>query len=242
MSMQSSSLKITALLTGRGNNTFPDKNILPVLGKPLLAYPCEAVKQSAHVQDFWVSSECDKILKAAGDCGFSKIRRPTAFSLPTAQHEDVIDHAVQFLEERGEKPNILVVLLANSVTVKTAWIDQCIAHLLESDEVTASVPVYKNIEHHPYRAKRVNEKGYLVPFFDFKGQKVSTNRQDLDPSYFLSHNFWVLHLDRINKRTGLKPWSFMGDKVRFFEVEEAFDVHSLEDIRRSEEWVKRELN
>ena len=29
-------MKIVALLTGRGNNTLKDKNVLPVLGKPLL--------------------------------------------------------------------------------------------------------------------------------------------------------------------------------------------------------------
>ena len=29
-------MKIAALLTGRGNNTLKDKNVLPVLGKPLL--------------------------------------------------------------------------------------------------------------------------------------------------------------------------------------------------------------
>lgn len=239
--MSKKNKRTTALLTGRGNNTLPDKNVLPVLGKPLLGYPCEAVKKSPYVSDFWVSSECDKILTSAANFGFRPIRRPEKFSLPTAQHEDVIDHAVEFLEQNGAKPNILVVLLANSVTVKTEWIDACINHVLENDEVTASVPVYKDLDHHPYRAKRVNKEGYLEPFFDFKGKAISTNRQDLDPSYFLSHNFWVLNLDAINKDTGHKPWSFMGDKVKYFEVDEAFDVHTMEDIARSEDWIKREL-
>ena len=51
----------------------------------------------------------------------------------------------------------------------------------------------------------------------------------------------MLNLKNINKEIGYKPWSFMGDKVKYFEVEEAFDVHSMEDINRSEEWVKREI-
>ena len=112
---------------------------------------------------------------------------------------------------------------------------------MDNKKVTASVPVYKDLDHHPYRAKRVNKDGFLEPFFDFKEQSVSTNRQDLDPSFFLSHNFWVLNLDTINKDTGFKPWSFMGDKVKYFEVDEAFDVHTMEDVERSEEWIKREL-
>ena len=38
-------IKIIALLTGRGNNTLRDKNILKVLNKPCLAYPCIAAKK-----------------------------------------------------------------------------------------------------------------------------------------------------------------------------------------------------
>lgn len=234
-------LRITALLTGRGNNTLKDKNIMTVLNKPLLGYPCEAVKKSAYVQDFYVSSECDKILTTAENFGFCPIRRPEEFSLPTAQHEDVINHAVEYLKKKNVKPNILVVLLANSVTVKTEWIDACISHVLNDKNVTASVPVYKDLDHHPFRAKKVNDEGYLEPFFDFNGQEISTNRQDLPSSFFLSHNFWVLNLDAVRSGVGFKPWAFMGDKVKFYEVEEAFDVHCEEDIMRSEKWVKREL-
>ena len=32
-------MKVTALLTGRGNNTLKDKNILDILGHPVLYYP-----------------------------------------------------------------------------------------------------------------------------------------------------------------------------------------------------------
>ena len=35
-------MKTTALLTGRGNNTLKDKNVLDILGKPVLYYPAHA--------------------------------------------------------------------------------------------------------------------------------------------------------------------------------------------------------
>ena len=62
-------MKIAALLTGRGNNTLKDKNVLPVLGKPLLYYPAMAAKTCNLITDFYVSSDDEKILKAASDCG-----------------------------------------------------------------------------------------------------------------------------------------------------------------------------
>lgn len=56
-------MKIAALLTGRGNNTLKDKNVLPVLGKPLLYYPAMAAKTCNLITDFYVSSDDEKILK-----------------------------------------------------------------------------------------------------------------------------------------------------------------------------------
>lgn len=65
-------MKVVALLTGRGNNTLKDKNVLPVLGKPLLYYPAMAAKSCKLITDFYVSSDDDKILNAAADCGYKK--------------------------------------------------------------------------------------------------------------------------------------------------------------------------
>ena len=61
--------KIVALLTGRGNNTLKDKNVLPVLGKPLLYYPAMAAKTCSLITDFYVSSDDEKILAEAEKLG-----------------------------------------------------------------------------------------------------------------------------------------------------------------------------
>jgi len=228
---------ISVLLTGRGNNTLADKNVLPVLGKPLLQYPGIEAKKVSSISDYWVSSDCDKILTAANEIGYQKIVRPKEYARPDSQHIDVIDHALGYMAEQGSKPDIIVVLLANSVTVKAEWIEDCINAILKNNDITACVPVFKDLDHHPYRAKKIDKQGFLEPFFDFTGKSISTNRQDLEPSFFLCHNFWVLNLSSINRNTGQLPWFFMGDKVLPYPVDEAFDVHTPEDIIRSEKWL-----
>ena len=60
-------MKVTALLTGRGNNTLKDKNILDILGKPVLYYPAHAAACSKLVTDKYCSSDDEKILAAAGE-------------------------------------------------------------------------------------------------------------------------------------------------------------------------------
>lgn len=233
--------KIVALLTGRGNNTLKDKNVLPVLGKPLLYYPAMAAKKSSLITDFYVSSDDDKILNAAADCGYKKIKRPERLALPTSQHIDAILHALEVMNEDGVKPDILVVLLANSGIVKTEWIEESIRNILNNSDISASVPVLLEQDHHPYRAKRLRADGCLDTWFDFSEQNISTNRQDLPECFFLCHNFWTLNIDKsVYSDNGQKPWTFMGNNIKPIIVEDSFDIHTEEDVLKTEKWLEKE--
>ena len=235
-------MKIAALLTGRGNNTLKDKNVLPVLGKPLLYYPAMAAKTCNLITDFYVSSDDEKILKAASDCGYKKIVRPVELAAPTSQHVDAIRHALGVMKQDGVEPDILVVLLANSGIVKTEWIEESITQLLKDEALSASVPVLLEMDNHPYRSKRLREDGCLDTWFDFRGKNISTNRQDLPMNFVLCHNFWTLNLKNslYSSTEGQQPWTFMGSNIKPIVVKESFDVHDEDDIRRTEKWSQEE--
>mgnify|MGYP006421786109 CR=1 FL=1 len=232
-------MKIVALLTGRGNNTLGNKNILEVCGKPLLAYPAEAAKRSKNISEFFVSSDDEKILSVAYERGYKKIKRPPELGQADSKHIDAILHSLNVMKKEGIYPTILVVLLANTVCVKPEWIDQCIQDIIDNPSISAIVPVVSDSDHHPYRAKRMGEDGFLEPFFDFADREISSNRQELGDCFFLCHNFWVLNVkESIYSGKGKPPWKFMGDSVRPFEVEHSIDVHTEEDLLRSEQWIK----
>ena len=235
-------MKIAALLTGRGNNTLKDKNVLPVLGKPLLYYPAMAAKTCNLITDFYVSSDDEKILKAASDCGYKKIVRPVELAAPTSQHVDAIRHALGVMKQDGVEPDILVVLLANPGIVKTEWIEESITQLLKDEALSASVPVLLEMDNHPYRSKRLREDGCLDTWFDFRGKNISTNRQDLPMNFVLCHNFWTLNLKNslYSSTEGQQPWTFMGSNIKPIVVKESFDVHDEDDIRRTEKWLQEE--
>ena len=235
-------MKIAALLNGRGNNTLKDKNIREVCGKPLLAYPAEAARQSSRIEEFYVSSDDEKIRSAAHKLGYKKIIRPEEFGRPDSTQDDVILHALGKMREDGVEPSILVILLANAVSVKAEWIDRCIEEIQNDPTLSAVVPVVSDLDHHPYRAKRRGKDGLLEPFFDFGDRKISGNRQELGDCFFLCHNFWVLNVGKsILSEGGQAPWEFMGDRIKPFEVESSVDVHTEEDLIRSEQWIDKNL-
>ncbi len=214
--------KILALLTGRGGSKYKDKNIKKIFGSPVLSYPCNEANKVKNINYFYTSSDDNKILSLASNYGYKKIKRPKNLSKPNSLHVDVILHSLKYLKKKGINPDIVVVLLANAPIIRAEWIKKCIKILIQSN-ASAVVPVNQDNDKHPFRAKQIYKK-YLVPYFKSKN-KLSSNRQDLQKSFFLCHNFWVIKTESIYKNDGLSPWNFMGKKVLPFEVSKTHDIH-----------------
>ena len=232
-------MKVLGLLTGRGNNTLKDKNVLDVLGHPVLYYPANAAVKSDLFDDLYCSSDDEKILMEASKCGFGKIKRPPELALPNSQHIDCILHAINYLEEKYNKSyDIVVVLLANNVTIKSSWLKDCI-EIMKQGNYSSVIPVVKDNDHHPFRAKRLNEEGCIVSYEIPNQNSNSTNRQDLPENYFLAHNFWVLDVNTLkNRKYGDGPWNFMGKRVKPYVINESIDIHDKLDLIKAAEWIK----
>lgn len=229
--------RIAALIIGRGGSTLTDKNILPVFGHPLLHYTAAAARASKYIGRFYASSDCPRILDAAESAGYTPIVRPAELSTPTSQSVDVVNHALREIEKEGAI-DVLVVQHANVGTITTAMIDDCVGALLADDSLSSVVPVHEKSEYHPFRAKTPDPEGLIVPFFDFSKGGVSGNRQDLPVPYFFDHSIWALSVERgIRSRHGQPPWTCMGSRIKPYVTEGCFDVHTLEDLKKTEEWL-----
>lgn len=233
-------MKVYALLTGRGNNTLKDKNILDCLGHPILFYPANATSKAKTITKMFCSSDDSKILEEAKKLNHIPILRPAELALPTSQHVDCIFHALDVIEKQMDLPDILVVTLANNVTIKSEWIDKCVQMMEEDMTISAVVPVYRDNDHHPLRSKTVDQNGRLQMYEKSVDGKISTNRQDLPTCYFLAHNFWVLNVKILceSKGEGQQPWGFMGNNIAYFEIEESIDIHDSLDLLLAREWIK----
>ena len=94
----------------------------------------------------------------------------------------------------------------------------------------------ENSDHHPLRAKRIKNQN-LISFIKGK-KKIPSNRQDLEKSYFLCHNFWILRTSEIIKNNGEPPWNFMGKKVIPYVIKKHIDIHDWEDMLVAKHFLK----
>lgn len=230
--------KIIALLTGKGGSLLKDKNVIKIKKTPLCAYPCKAAKKLKIIDDFYVSSENVKILNVAKKFDFKLIKRPQKLAKKNTLHRDVLLHAIKHMQYKNITPDIIIVLLANSATIESNWIRECIKKLVANKKATACVPVINNNDHHPFRAKNINKNGFLKPFFKFK-KKISSNRQDLTPNFFLAHNFWCIKTKAILLNNGDGPWNFMGKNVIPYVIKSSIDVHEEIDVMLTRNWLNK---
>lgn len=229
-------MQIATLMIGRGGSSLMDKNILPIEGVPLLLWGAAAATRSRHITRFYVSSDDEKILTTAARAGYKPIRRPAELASATAQSSDAVKHAFEMMEKDGEI-DILVVQHANVGTITESMIDQCIDLLLENPAASSVVPAHEKAEYHPMRAKRVMPDGTLNSFVD--SGAVSANRQDLPTAVFFDHSFWVLRGRKaVFDENGQPPWPCMGSTILPFLTEGCFDVHTLEDLETTAQWLK----
>jgi len=102
---------IAIILARGGSQGVKRKNIRILGNKPLVAWTIEAALQSRVCDDVYVSSEDDEILFVATEYGAKHLRRPDGLATSHVQSNEVFLYAYRQLEELGQKPDRLVLLL-----------------------------------------------------------------------------------------------------------------------------------
>ena len=150
---------IVGLVPARGGSkTIPRKNLVPVAGKPLLAWTLEEAEKSAVLSRTVVSTDSEEIATVARELGAEVLARPPELAGDETPMRDVIDHALR------ELPGCeaLVLLQPTSPLRRAQHVDEAVRLLLETgaDSVVSVVEVP-----HQFRPSSLMslEDGRLVP-------------------------------------------------------------------------------
>jgi YrbI family 3-deoxy-D-manno-octulosonate 8-phosphate phosphatase len=132
-------MECLAIIPARGGSKgIPRKNILPLAGKPLIAYNIEQALRAVQVNRVVVSTDDAEIASVARQYGAEVVWRPAEISGDNASSEAALLHTLQFLQQsEGYRPDLLVFLQCTSPLTQADDIDGAIHALLEENADTA---------------------------------------------------------------------------------------------------------
>ncbi len=233
---------ILALLIGRGGSVgLPNKNILPILGRPMMAYPLLAAKSSKNVNEIYLSTDSKKIINVGKKYGAKIINRPKVLASSKATVESVLYHGHKYLESEFSNIEFIVVLMCNAVMILPETIDKGIKILRKNPSFDSAVTVSDYNKFTPTRARKIGKDGSLKPFiplnkFKFK---IDSNRQKKDSVLFHDCGVSVVRPNCLKYyKKGLLPQQWMGKKIFPLQQSGGLDVDYDYDLPLAEKWLK----
>lgn len=103
-----------------GSKRIPKKNIKLFLGKPMIAYSIEAALASNIFSKVIVSTDDMEIISVAKEHGAEvPFKRPSSISTDRAGTLPVIQHAIQFLSDKGTPPDKVCCLYPTAPLIRS---------------------------------------------------------------------------------------------------------------------------
>jgi CMP-N,N'-diacetyllegionaminic acid synthase len=181
---------IVALISARGGSKgVPRKNVLPVAGKPLIAWTIAAALGSRQIDRLIVTTDDAEIAEVSRLHGAEvPFLRPAELARDESPVIDAVEHALRWLEHDSRTmPEYVVLLQPTSPLRTTADIDGAVA-LAKSRNADAVLSVCE-ASPHPYLTRRIEANGRLEDFLDLAAKPV--RRQDYPPAYTLNGAIYV---------------------------------------------------
>lgn len=204
-------LKVLAVIPARGGSKgIPQKNIKPLLGKPLISWSISAAQASGYIDRTIVSTDSEEIAEVSRRWGAEvPFLRPEALGRDETPDLPVFIHCLSHLaEQQGYQPDLIVHLRPTGPLRTAQEIDEAI-ELLVSHPEADSVRSVQQPSKPPFKMWRPRGD-YIVPFAAIDGIKDSHTmpRQLLPVTYETTADIGVCR-----RETLLAKGSIIGDLV-----------------------------
>ena len=216
--------RVIALTPARGGSkSVPYKNLHPLGGKPLLAWPIEIARATTSIDRVIVSTDDDRIAKAAETLGAEVYRRSAELASDTAVVADTIRDLWRRLRAEGETASILVLLEATSPFRTPEIIERCLRRMV--DERLDSIATFHEADINPERTWRI-EAGAPEPFI--RGAIPWKPRQLLTPAYQLNAAVYAFVPDALPADSPSILFGKMGAEI--VPADSVIDIDTLKDF------------
>ncbi|MCD6288309.1 MAG: acylneuraminate cytidylyltransferase [Candidatus Hydrogenedentes bacterium] len=233
-------LEIMAFIPARsGSKSVVDKNIRPIMGKPMLAYSVEQALASRLITRTIVSTDSERYAEIAREYGAeTPFLRPDDISQDDSTDLEAFTHALNWLLENEQyRPDLCVHLRPTYPVRKPEEIDEAIQLLIdhpEADSVRSIAPAKET----PFKMWFMAGDGILTPVVQTDIPEAhSRPRQQLPTTYLQNACIDVLRTETITK---LK--SMTGTKTLGYLMDENFDIDTVEQLKNAETFLAQAGN
>jgi len=214
-----------------GSKRLPKKNILPLCGKPLVAYSIEAALNSNAVDGVYVSTDDEEVVSIAQSYGAEvPFLRPDYLGRDTASTEDVCEHMLEFLERKSSLDTSSFVLLQPTSPLRTAQhIDGAVSVFKKKN--ADSVVSVSEFEHPVSWALSV-ENEILTPCFS---EELKKRSQDCALRYHPNGAVFVFDTAFFRKRVGRygkRTFPYVMNRNSSVDIDTKFDFEYAEFLVR----------
>ncbi|MBU4189570.1 MAG: acylneuraminate cytidylyltransferase family protein [Candidatus Thermoplasmatota archaeon] len=230
-------MKILGTICARGGSKgLPKKNIMPLAGKPLIAYTINIALKWEKMDKLIVSTDNEEIANVSKKYGVdAPFMRPAELATDTADKLPVIQHAVKFCEKKYNTGYDVVVDLDPTAPLrKISDLDKALNRFLNSDaDVLYSVcrarksPYFNMVE--------LDENGYAHLSKPLKNKIIrrqdSPEVYDMNASIYIYNRDFLLAADSIHSG---KAIVYVMDDISAFDIDREIDFQFIEFLLERE--------
>lgn len=221
--------KVVAFIPARGGSKgLPRKNLLALLGKPLIDYAIDAARESGLVYRTIVSTDDQEIASHARSMGCDVHDRPVHLATDTSR---VVDAVLEAASTMRIDDSFVVVVLQPTSPLRRA------SHIIDALNLQRStagtVVSVVECEHHPLKSVTVSN-GALTPAFTH--EHLESSRQNLPKMFRTNGAVYVSTVGAIRRDGTLVP---PGAVALEMSAEDSIDIDSLTDLEHAEAVLRR---
>ncbi len=224
-------MRILGLIPARGGSKgVPRKNIRLLAGKPLLQYTAEAALDSRQLSRVVLTTEDAEIAEVGKNCGLDvPFLRPMELAQDSTPTLPVIQHALYWLENTGDKFDAVCLLQPTSPLRTAETIDGCIK-LFEQSQADCVVTMESVPDkYNPHWVYFKNDQGFMQLS---TGEKDPIpRRQALPLAYHREGSVYVIRCSVIIGQNSIYGEKVVGYLLNGFN---ALNIDTLEDWDQAE--------
>ena len=207
-----------------GSKRLPNKNILPLNGKPLIEYTINAAKKSRYIDEIVVNSDSDRILEIAKRNNVKTLKRPKDLAKDTSPTINTIIYTLKFYKGF----DFVVLLQPTSPLREYRHIDEAIEFLLNKN-ADAVISVCE-MEHPPLWSNTLPADLSMKNFL--KKEVINKRSQDLPTYYRLNGAIYICRSEKLLREQTFfiedKIFAYIMDKESSVDIDDEFDFKFAE--------------